>query len=82
MKQIIHVNQHKIRKNLKTGSNLPVLTSKTYKNNVYAHAIDLEVSGKIIGRFVYSADNPLSCGARVWFECYSEDVKLLHEVHS
>ena len=37
MKTIIHVNQHKIRSNHKTGANDPVLTCKTYKNNRYAH---------------------------------------------
>jgi len=78
MKQIIHVNQHVIKRNRKKGVNLPVLTSKKYKNNVYAHEVALEVNGKIIGTFKYSKDKPLSCGAHVWFECDSGDVKLLH----
>ena len=37
MKTIIHVNQHNIRRNLKTDSNDPVLTCKTYKDNRYGH---------------------------------------------
>ena len=37
MKQIIHVNQHKIRSNTKNGTDEPVLTIKTYKDNQYAH---------------------------------------------
>lgn len=78
MKQIIHVNQHNIKKNRKQGMDLPVLTSKNYKNNVYAHEVSLEVKGITIGKFVYSPDKPLSCGAHVWFECDSKDVKLLH----
>lgn len=78
MKQIIHVNQHAIKKNRKLGLDLPVLTSKNYRNNVYAHEVSLEVKGKVIGTFKYSPDKPLSCGAHVWFECNSKDVKLLH----
>lgn len=49
MKQIIHVNQHNIKKNRKNDTNLPVLTSKNYKNNVYAHEVELEVNGKELG---------------------------------
>lgn len=37
MKTIIHVNQHIIRSNGKTGDTKPVLTCKTYKSNEYAH---------------------------------------------
>lgn len=64
MKTIIHVNQHVIRRNAKTGSADPVLTVKTYKGNTYAH--EVKVNGP--SRIVYSPDKPLSCGARVWIE--------------
>jgi len=64
MKTIIHVNQHVIKKNAKTGSNDPVLTVKTYKENRYAHEVIIHGPSKV----VYSADKPLSCGARVWIE--------------
>jgi hypothetical protein len=64
MKTIVHVNQHNVRHNLKTGDTLPVLTVKTYKSNTYAH----EVAIKGESRVVYSPDKPLSCGARVWLE--------------
>ena len=37
LKKIIHVNQHKIRHNTKNGTDEPVLTVKTYKENNYAH---------------------------------------------
>jgi hypothetical protein len=80
VKQIIHVNQHVIKSNRKNNTNQPVLTSKNYRNNVYCHEIELEVGGKIIGKFKYSKDKPLSCGAHVWFECDSEEVKLLHKL--
>lgn len=72
MKTIIHVNQHVIKANAKTGSNDPVLTVKTYKTNTYAH--EVEILGN--SRIVYSKDKPLSCGARVWIETESE-VKII-----
>jgi hypothetical protein len=64
MRHIIHVNQHVIKRNQKTGEREPVLTVKNYKANRYAH------SGVINGPCVvrYEPDCPLSCGARVWIE--------------
>ena len=67
MKTIIHVNQHVIRKNLKNGTQEPVLTIKNYKSNTYAK--DVVINGP--SRVVYSPDKPLSCGARVWIETES-----------
>lgn len=67
---IIHVNQHVIRRNAKTGERCPVLTVKRGASNVYAHAV--EVLGPC--RIVYSPDRPLSCGARVWIETTAEVV--------
>jgi hypothetical protein len=64
MKKIIHVNQHVIRSNTKSGSRDPVLTIKTYESNTYAHEVVIHGPSKI----VYSPDKPLSCGARVWIE--------------
>lgn len=69
MKTIIHVNQHNIRHNTKTGDRKPVLTCKTYKSNNYGHqAIIYDKAGVEVCRVVYSHDKPLSCGARVWIE--------------
>lgn len=68
MKTIIHVNQHVIKDNAKTGSNNPVLTVKTYKDNRYAHTVSIKGESKV----VYSPDKPLSCGARVWIETDGE----------
>jgi hypothetical protein len=67
MKTIIHVNQHVIKANKKNGTNHPVLTVKTYKDNRYAHEVEIEGSSKI----VYSPEKPLSCGAHVWIETNS-----------
>jgi hypothetical protein len=68
VKTIIHVNQHVIKSNAKTGANEPVLTVKTYKDNRYAHEVSIKGDSKV----VYSADKPLSCGARVWIETEDE----------
>ena len=68
MKTIIHVNQHVIKENRKTGANEPVLTVKTYKSNTYAHAVEIDGPSRV----VYSPDKPLSCGAHVWIETHGE----------
>jgi hypothetical protein len=70
MKTIIHVNQHVVKANTKNGTNDPVLTVKTYKQNTYAHEVEINGPSKV----VYSLDKPLSCGARVWIETNSEVV--------
>jgi hypothetical protein len=72
MKTVIHVNQHVIKSNAKTGERDPVLTVKTYKSNTYAHAVD--VTGPC--RIVYSPDKPLSCGAKVWIETESDVITI------
>jgi len=69
MKTIIHVNQHVIRANSKTGERNPVLTCKTYKSNDYAKRVEiLDNDGEVTATVVYSPDKPLSCGAKVWIE--------------
>jgi hypothetical protein len=66
---VIHVDQHAIRRNAKTGSADPVLSCKTYDANLKGRtAIIKDDAGNEIGRFVYSPDKPLACGAKVWFE--------------
>jgi hypothetical protein len=73
MKTKIHVNQHNIRANTK-GSELPVLTVKTYKSNTKCNAVDIKVAGEVVASVIYSPDKPLSCGARVWIETEEEVV--------
>jgi hypothetical protein len=69
MKTIIHVNQHVIRANRKTGARNPVLTVKTHKTNVYCHEVIIhDANGVEVARVVYRPDKPLSCGAQVWIE--------------
>jgi len=68
VKKRIHVNQHVIRRNSKTGEREPVITAKTYKENNYGHEVIINGPCKVI----YSPDKPLSCGAKVWIETEGE----------
>lgn len=68
----IHVNQHKIKSNKKTGEREPVLTVKTSKSNKYGS--EVQVDGPC--RVVYRPDAPLSCGAVCWVETESEVIIL------
>jgi hypothetical protein len=68
MKTIIHVNQNVIKSNRKNGVEDPVLTVKTYKDNRYAHEVEIDGPSRV----VYSPDKPLSCGAHVWIETQGE----------
>lgn len=67
MKKRIHINQHVIRANAKNGTNDPAITVKTYKENFYAHQVEIEGPSSVI----YSPNKPLNCGARVWIETES-----------
>lgn len=67
-KKIIHVNQHVIRDNHKTGARNPVITIKSGNKNTYAHNVEILGPSKV----VYSPDKPLPCGAKVWIETNSE----------
>lgn len=60
----IHINQHVIKSNNKTGDREPVITIKSGKTNTYAHQIKIHGESEVI----YSPDKPLSCGAKVWVE--------------
>lgn len=79
----IHVNQHNIKKNRKHGTNIPVLSVKTYKDNRYGHEAEiLDESGNVAARIIYSPDKPLSCGATVWIETHNEvRVKNVEKSH-
>ena len=63
-RQVIHVNQHIIKANRKTGERTPPLTMKSYDKNV--KATEISIDGK--ARVIYSPDKPLPCGAVVWIE--------------
>ena len=73
MKKIVHINQHVIKKNAKTGERKPVITVKTYKSNDYAHRVKINGPSEVI----YSPDKPLSCGAKVWVETDDKYVEII-----
>ena len=75
MKTLVHVNQHVIKANSKSGARDPVLTVKTYKDNIYAHEVHINGPCKV----VYSPDKPLSCGAKVWIETQSEVIPVVRQ---
>lgn len=60
----IHVNQHVIRSNTKSGAEEPVI-SVIEKGRTYRGTI-IDITGN--SRIIYSPAKPLSCGARVWIE--------------
>jgi hypothetical protein len=66
----IHINQHNIRTNRQLGTNLPVITCKTYNSNDYYHRLSIDCDPPV--DIIYSPDNPLSCGAHVWIETKAE----------
>lgn len=55
----IHVNQHVIRANTKTGTRQPPISVKTSGDNFRCHAVEIDGPS----RLVYSPLKPLSCGA-------------------
>lgn len=70
MKTRIHVNQHIIKSNCKSGKINPPLTIKSYKGNIKAFSVEIKGPSKVI----YSPNKPLSCGAKCWVETESEVV--------
>jgi len=81
MKKIIHINQHIIKRNAKTGERNPVITCKTYNSNIYGHEVVIkDENGKTVCTIVYSPDKPLPCGAVVWLETKARvEVKTVEE---
>lgn len=76
-KTYIHVNQHKIRSNLKNNETEPCITVKKGKSNTYCHEVHIEGPSKVL----YGGnDKPiLSCGARVVIETESEITAIIKE---
>ena len=82
MKKRIHVNQHVIRRNAKTGEREPVITCKTYKENKYANEVVIkDALGNEVARVIYSPDKPLSCGAKVWIET-ENDIEVIDDCNT
>ena len=66
----IHVNQHMIRQNKKTGEKNNVITVQ-WRNKSYP-VNRVQIKG--LAEAIYSPEKPLSCGAHVWVETTSEVV--------
>lgn len=77
MKTIIRVKQANIRANRKDGRRRPVLIVRTYKGPRYGQGVRLE---NVTGELVYDPDNPLPCGATLWFEIYEGQVKVRRRI--
>lgn len=72
----IHVNQKNIRSNIKNDEELPVITIKFGKRNVYCNKV--EILGRSEVLYSGAGDNKplLPCGARVAMLTYS-DVRII-----
>ena len=73
-KKYIHVNQHKIKANLKHATNEPVITIKEGKTNTYCHAV--KIKGDSIVRYGEDGKPILGCGARVVIETHA-DIEII-----
>ena len=68
-KTLIHVNQHIIRRNQKTGERLSPITVRQGRTIRRSSSVEiLGENGQPVARVIYSHDDPLACGARVWIE--------------
>ena len=65
-KTYIHVNQNKIRSNLKYGTLDPVITIKKGRENTYCHEVEILGPSKVI--YGENGEKILGCGARVVIE--------------
>lgn len=65
----IHVNQHNIKANRK-GADLPVLSVKTYKDNVKCNEVKVHGPSRVV--YARGGTKPLSCGATVWVQTDAE----------
>ena len=70
VKTYIHVNQNKIRSNLKHNTNDPVITVKEGRKNTYCHEVQILGPSKVV--YGENGKKILNCGARVVIETESE----------
>ena len=76
MSKIIHVHQHRIRRNIQkcpADMEPPIVVKRNkYKNDFYA----FEIAGEGKWKMVYSPDKPLNCGARLYMVADGEIIKI------
>jgi hypothetical protein len=75
MKRLVHVNVNLIRFNKKHGTTLAPCRVQEGSKSRYCREVHFSGPSKM----VYSPDNPLPCGARLWIET-DNDVELIGEV--
>lgn len=73
----VHVSQPAIRQNLKAqrageeGYD-PAIVVKRGGENVYGHEVLIyDREGNVVAKVMQPRDKKLSCGARIWVECYT-----------
>lgn len=72
---IIHVNQHLIKHNSKHNTDYPVFRIQNGRVDDFPrYAREVIIKGD--SKSVYSPDNPLRCGAKVWIEAEEEPVLI------
>jgi hypothetical protein len=64
----IHVNQHVVRRNAKTGSVDPPISVKLGRRVIPCQSVEIAGPSTVI----YSPAKPLACGARIWIETRAE----------
>jgi hypothetical protein len=74
MKSIIHVNAQLIRRNVKNRTTYPVVRVQQGRKQRYCSEAIIDGPSRI----VYSPEEPLSCGARLWIETEA-NVALVNE---
>lgn len=73
MKQILHVAMDAIRR--RDGS--PAIIVRDYRGAQRAHEVELVLpDGSVVGKFVYSPETPLSCGARLYLQVETSKLEL------
>ena len=69
----LHVDQHRIRANVKDGTDIPAITVQGTGGPYKAHEVEiLDKDGDVVATMIYRPHDPLSCGARLWIETRGE----------
>jgi len=61
----IYINRHTVAANQKSGQRNPPITIVTKGRRAQASSVTIEGTAHV----VYSPDQPLSSGARIWIQC-------------
>jgi len=61
---------------------MPVIAVKKGSSNRYGNQVDiLDTNGDVVASIIYSPQNPLSCGAKVWIQTKNPVVIYGEEVN-